>query len=578
MALSVEEIKGKLKKPEKKEAIAKAILHETRLKFHVESFMQRGEISSAVNVFLDWVKSILPKDKYRLFLQLFQFPVDTTDLTENIFNELERVFDGRNSAVSYQFTSSELLDDWDEYRRLQLNEPDVWKEKAWDIMKTAINSLIVIDLPKEQKGNRPDPYFYFLDISCLTDYGYDNEDDVVEWVIFKRKSEEVEELVVIDDESYRVFSLSEKGEISIEPEIEAKHELTYCPVTFFWSSYLASNQKDLKKSPISSQLGKLDWLLFFSTSKKHLDLYAPYPIYSVFEAECDYENAENGDFCDGGFLRGKDEMYKIQRDNTLEACPVCAEKKMIGVGSVIEVPVPKDKDDPDLRNPISITSVDKASLDYNVEEVARLKSQIFNSTVGVNSDILSKQSINEKQVSATYETKQTIIRGLKVNIEKARRFVTDTVCRLRYGNGFISSSINLGTEFYIYSVNDLYAQYKTAKENGASETELDVINSQIIETEYRNNPDLMDRMRVLKHLEPYRHYTLKELIDMKKEGLLDETLLKIKINFNNLVDRFERENTNVIEFGSQVEFNKKIESITKILESYVKDRTGQPAE
>jgi len=236
------------------------------------------------------------------------------------------------------------------------------------------------------------------------------------------------------------------------------------------------------------------------------------------------------------------------------------------------VPVPSNGD-PDLRNPVQITTIDKNSLDYNVEEVNRMKTEILHSVLGTGGEVQTKQSINEMQVSANFESKASVLNNLKANLEAAQKFVDDTCCLLRYGENYLGSHISFGTEFYIYSVEDLYNKYKMAKENGGSEAELDSIGNQIIETEYRNNPYQMQRMLILRHLEPYRHYTLDELIKLSEKQLLNTDLLKTKINFSTFVDRFERENTNIVEFGSQLEFDSKIKIILQKFQDYVRENT-----
>ena len=76
-------------------------------------------------------------------------------------------------------------------------------------------------------------------------------------------------------------------------------------------------------------------------------------------------------------------------------------------------------------------------------------------------------------------------------------------------------------------------------------------------------------MLILKQLEPYPHKTLGEVIELFEKGLLDEKLVKLKINFNTLVDRFERENINIIEFASKKPLRDKINIITNKLLEYV---------
>ncbi|MGL5981137.1 MAG: hypothetical protein ACRCZY_09735, partial [Phocaeicola sp.] len=192
---------------------------------------------------------------------------------------------------------------------------------------------------------------------------------------------------------------------------------------------------------------------------------------------------------------------------------------------------------------------------------------IFTATIGVGGDI-SNKSVNELQVESNFESKVSVLNSIKGNLEAAQKFVDDTICRLRYGEYFLGSSISYGTEFYIYSVEDLYDQYKKAKENGSSEAILDSLMWQTIETEYRNDPIELQRMIILKHLEPFRHYTFDELMKLSDKNLISDEALKIKLNFSSFVDRFERENTNIIEFASQVDFNKKINTINEKFKEY----------
>ena len=377
--------------------------------------MDPADISQPLTIFLDWVRTLIPKDKYAIFVSLFQFPTPTTSLTGSIFNELERVFDGKNPSNNYEFKDAEYREDWENYRKNVLNEPEVWRKKGWDATRTAINSVLIVDLPAEQTGDYPEPYFYFLDISQVIDYEY--HDDKIKWIIFKQPGNKI---AVFDDETYRVFQLDDKNEITSEV-IDRPHDLGFCPARFFWSTELVQKTPDIKKSPLSAQLANLDWLLFFATSKKHLDLYAPYPIYSAFEADCDFENNETGDYCDGGYLRDNASNYKMQRDGTVLGCPVCAEKRLAGVGSFIEIPVP-EKDGPDLRNPINITTIDKGSLDYNVEEIARLSASIVANTVGLGGEMTLDKAFNKDQVRANSESKTNVLNSIKGNLDTAAIF------------------------------------------------------------------------------------------------------------------------------------------------------------
>lgn len=570
MGLGISEIRKQISEPKKRTAISRAIFHQNRIRFHAQTMLS-PYISQPTADFLAFVGNLIPEDKFKIFKTLFRYPVKTNEVTSVCFDKLSRIFEGRNPAFNYQFTETEMRDDWEWYRQEILKEPEVWSSKGWNFFKTEINSVLIVDMNSEKDaGKYPSPYFYWLPIESVISYEVDRSSGLMKWIIFKQDDKKI---AVIDDERYRVFK-GKDGNIG-ELLVENPHDLGYCPARFFWDEAINLDEPDVKKSPISKELEALDWYLFYHISKRHLDLYGAYPIYSGYEQSCDFSNEENGDYCDGGFIKDKQGYYKFDSAGLLMRCPKCGNKRIAGVGSFVEIPIPTENQ-PDLRNPVQILTVDRNSLDYNVQEEERLRTDIITAIVGTNEEITTRDALNEQQIRANFESQSTILNRVKKGFEAAQQFVDETVCRLRYGNGFVSAKINYGTEFYIFDANELRTRYKTAKESGASEAELDALQSKIIETEYRNNPTQLQRMLILAELEPYRHLTREEALRMYEKGIITENELRIKLNFANFIRRFERENTNILVFGEQIPFNRKIEIINEKLNEYAnKDRRGE---
>lgn len=555
MPRSVQEITELLLQGNAKLHLREAINHENRLNLHNEISLKLASVKGATQ-FLDWVRELLSQEKYNIFLHLFQFPAFTNELTGDIFNQLYRVFSGRNKAFNYQFTDMKIRDDWEWYRQEKLEEPEVWENKAWETMRLAINSVMVVDMHREKRG-MPEPYFYFMGVESIVDYKMIDKKQF-EWIAFEQGENHI---AFFDIEQMTLLQKSGQG---YTEEHSSLHGLGYCPARFFWTDNLGRGKYQVKQSPVSKLLSKLDWLLFFEISKHHLDLYAPYPIYWSYSQDCDFTDPQTGAYCDDGYLRTLEGYHftgaKVTR------CPICASNSIAGVGSMISVPKPDA--DTDMRDPVGIKTVDRSSLDYNVEEVQRLKVEIFEGAVGRGMEN-TKEAVNEMQVSSGFETKTSILTGLKRNFEQAQLWVTETVCKLRYGGAFLSASINYGTEFYVYTLKDLYEKYSEAKKSGASDIVLDTILDKIIEIENINNPVEMQRVYILKHIEPFRHLTKEAVVGYYKDGIItDENMVKLKLNFSSLIQRFERENTNIIEFGIEMEFNKKIDLIQKTLISY----------
>ena len=567
-------------------------MHQNRLRLHSEvvpstpalaSWSYRGRqlavnqplmhghegITLALNDFMAMVENLIPKDKFEVFKTLFRFPVITNEVLAVCYDKLSRIFDGRDPAFSYQFANTELRDDWEWYRQEKLGEQNIWQSKGWDFFKTQINSVLIVDLPQEQEaGDRyPQPYFYWLPIMDVIDYKAEPQSGAMEWIMFRQDGDKI---AVIDDASYRIFN-SKDGTIG-ELESEAAHDLGYCPARFFWNEPVSLDKPDIKESPVTKELDRLDWYLFFAISKRQLDTYGNYPIYWGYEQSCDFHNDETGDYCDGGYLKDKQGHWHYDNNGLLMPCPVCSQKRLVGAGSYIEVPVPHvDEGQPDLGQPVGMLAVDSESLKYNQEEEKRLRTDLITAIVGTNEEVTTRDALNEQQIKANFESQSTVLKRVKKGFEEAQKFVDDTCCRLRYGKAFLSSSINYGTEFYLFSSDELRERYKKAKEAGMSEADLDALLQQIIETEYRHNPQMMQRMIILSDLEPYRHLTRNEVQGLYEKSLIPVEDLLIKFNFADFIKRFERENMNIIEFGAETDYDKKISTIKEQLKAYASE-------
>lgn len=565
MGLGIEEIIKKIREPRNKAAISRAIYHQNRIRFHAEK-MLTPYITQPVTDFLNYVSNLIPADKFKVFKTLFRYPVKTNEITGVCFDKLSRIFDGRNPAYNYQFVNSEQREDWEYYRQNVLHEPEVWSTRGWEYFKTEINSVLIVDLSSEMSEGLPEPYFYWLPIEHVITYKQNRSTGIMDWIIFRQDDDKI---AVIDDERYRIFR-QEDGNIG-ELLVDNPHDLGYCPARFFWSEPLSLREPDVKASPLTSELEALDWYLFYHLSKRNLDMYGSYPIYSGYEQSCDFTNSENGDYCDGGFLKNKQGFYRLDQAGLLMRCPKCGDKRIVGVGSFVEVPIPDGDKQPDLRNPVQMLTVDRDSLDYNVNEEERLRNNIITSVVGTNEEITTRDALNEQQIKANFESQSTILKRVKKGFEEAQQFVDETVCRLRYGDMFVSAKINYGTEFYLVDSTQLRERYRVAKESGASEAELDSLQNQIIQTEYRNDQTQLQRMLILAELEPYRHLTIDEVMSLYEKQLITDDELRVKMNFSNYIRRFERENTNILEFGTQIPYSQKINVITKKLYDYASE-------
>lgn len=571
MALDVNQIVAEFRQPSKRNNILSAIEQQNRIKFHADTNLDSIRAGVPYAKFKLFVESLLPKDKAELTMNLLKFPILTNEVTESVFVKLSKIFDGRNPAFNYQFHNTQERDDFEYYRQDVLGEPNVWSTKAWDYFKTEINCIVVVDMPLESDptDKYPQPYFYFVPIDSVVSYSYNHLNGNFDWVMFKSG----QSLVVIDDQSYKTMPITKEG-LDTTRVIENPHGLGYCPSRFFWNESLTLSKPDIKKSPLSKELANLDWYLFYALGKKHLDLYGSYPILSGYQEECDYTDNE-GNTCVHGHMQSPSGEWLTDINGNPKLCPMCNRKKnLAGAGTYIEVPIP-DENQPDLRNPVQMLTADKGSLAYNVSEVERLRKHIVSSCVGMDNTILNETSLADKQVDATYESQETVLGRVKKGFEEIQEFVDSTICRLRYGSAFISAKINYGTEFYTLTPEVLQKRYTDAKNGGASDAELDAIREQLLATMYRHNPTMLQRMIILSDLEPYRHLSREEVTNLYEKGLIDKAEFILKSDFSGFVRRFERENDNILEFGTSMPYRSKIDTIYKTMKGYAEERLTQ---
>lgn len=565
--------------------------HQDWVKMHADLRISEGS-SGPMTAFLNMVRGLLPKDKYQVFQSLLRPPYPSTEVTSVVFDRLSRVFEGRNPVFNYQFKKKDDTDDWEWYRQEVLGEPSVWRNKGWEYFRTEPNSVIVVDMPlkgeEDPTDGRPQPYFYWVTVDRIIDFETDDDGNIV-WIAYR--DEDKQKVYLVDDETYRVYDFSDGGFndtswITGEPTVMVEHNLGFCPATFFVETPVSLSQPNVKRSPITAALAQLDWYLFFATSKKHLDTYGAYPIYTTVEQECTYEEeleiGETKQFvhCDHGVLVDDSGRPVMGADGKAKSCPRCGGHPLTGPGTLLTRPMPNTNDGvPDIKNTVQVVGIDKGSLDYNAEECDRLRKDIISQCVGVEADGISQFGASDKQIDASFESASTILIRTEKEIEHAQMFVDKCCCLLRYGDGFESLDISYGTEFYASSSAQARKLYDQARESGAPEADLMALREQVMEAEYRNNDLQKQRLILLGEVEPLVGMKRDEVMDALEKGLVSADDVKIKLNFESLIRRFERENGSIINFGldgsanetERQKFAKRVETIKQILKEYVRE-------
>lgn len=494
--------------------------------------------------FVSWLaiaKDILPSDKYQTFITLLSFPLYSVDLVESAYNELVKVFDGQDASELILADMEEVKEDFKQYRK-KINEFDFWQGSFYDAFKFRPSSYIVVDIPAEQETELPEPYFFIIN----TEYIHavkDNKQGNNEYLIYCDESDKKEiHYYQVDDAFYRHFT---KRNNKISLVSENQHDLGYSPANCLVNLTYNDNQYK-KRNIISNSLGKLDDILFNRIIQKHLNLYAGFPIISTYEQICDYRT-QNGLYCDHGILHIHDEVLyeQGQRDyKNNDKCPQCSNRHIMGPGTTLEVPIPKDSTEKDLMPSVSITTGDVQSIEQMSKTMVKDREEFYFSTIGMKADILNSQAVNKDQIANSIESRRAVIMKVKTAFEKTHTWLLNTLGKLRYGaRVFQGAYKNYGTKFHLLSASELQENYKLSKENGTPVHELEQMRDDIVYKKYKNNPSVLRRAMILDKIEPYKDMTFKEIFDNSE--FLNKKKIMLKYNFNDFVDKFEVEHGNI---------------------------------
>jgi len=566
MPKTIPEIKAILQEPKMREEIAKAVAVEGRVRLHSEASLSQYDCSPAVTEFLQFVKDLLQNyDRHRVFLSMFRYPVDTVPLTSEVYDALEKIFDGRDPVYRDEFSTPTAKADWQQYRDEVLKMDWFWRNEAFCELKENFKSFLVVDLPETQTTPLPTPYPYFLEMSSVIDYeineDFGGDEDTVAWILFRLDETRI---AYFDDVAYQVFQTKENSTEITGEILNVSHGLGYCPATRFWT----------EEHPMGKWLSKLDKLLFFLISKDEMDLGNSYPVWWVYESNCDFENPDTHDYCDGGFLRSTSGTYLMSRQlgatsAGLQACPKC-KGNFRGAGTVLKLPVPKNGDEKPLGTPAGIITTPVENLDYHVNELERRSWEIYEGITGGGAEPSNNQAQNEKQVMSSFESRGDVLKKFKKHFERVQQWTEATICKLRYGNRFKGLSVDYGQTFYLATAEMLLQNYQDALKANTPDDILDEMLADYHQTKYRNNPEMRNREMVITALDPFRHRTLSQVKELFDKGYIEFSDYYLKFNFSSLIARFERENISVTQFGEALEFPARIEAIRETLLGYGK--------
>jgi predicted RNA-binding protein Jag len=561
---------SRIKKPLNGDRINKAVQNEKRVRLHTV-----GTQDSSTS-FDDWlnitVKSILPKNKFEVFKQLVGEPVPTLTLSETIFDELAKIFESSNPSQKLTFESDNERKT-NEFRNY-FDLDRFFKEDVWEQLKLAPNSFIVVDVKDELTQGKPSPTPYFVNIEAVIDASV-NRDGSTNYLIFRVDAKTV---VAIDDLAYYVFD-NVNDDYELREGYPSVHNLTdrldrpYTPAFLIYPNFLNATDTIVVNSPLTKNLGAMEWLLFWAVSKRYLDLYAPFPIYVSYEEDCTYERA--GMKCESGYLVSTSD--DLEEAASTIPCPKCSEQRMFGAGTEVTVPAPQTKDEPNLIDAINVIPASKDSIEYVTAEKVRLEQEIYYSILGKTSQPLETFSQSVSQLDLSTESRKAVLLHVKSIFERVHNKVAYTMCKLMFGDEFIDSYVNYGDNYFLTTSEQETKNFKALKDAGAPEGMLHSNLERIIATTYKTVPYTALLNQIYLEVEPYQTMSIENVTKLVGVNMIPKKKALAKIHFTDFIEDFESEHyalVKMIQLG-ETDKDKAVKAIKAQLDKYVQTITTE---
>jgi len=162
-------------------------------------------------------------------------------------------------------------------------------------------------------------------------------------------------------------------------------------------------------------------------------------------------------------------------------------------------------------------------------------------------------------------------------VESREEFIIKATAELHddFKNGFEGVSVRYGRRLSVRGENEILAEIQSAKSAGMPISHIEALQKELIYTKYKNNRVELDRQLMLCDLEPLNGYTVDETLDMT--AYVNETTLRMKFNFNELIDNFEAKYGPVQAYKPDAEWDKRVQAINqKLKEDEILSVSGDP--
>lgn len=501
---------------------------------------------------------------------------------------LTKAFTARGANQYFEFANPQAQEDFEQFLEQQQVHQRL-QNKFAQASFLGFQGAFLVDLPAEPNApdELPRPYWEYIPSSQVHDAKL--TDSTYEYLIV-RQSEVVDDkprdyFVCFDDQFAHCVVTADGGKFAYARTRTVQHGLGYVPA-FPPSLFAATASSDVTRTSLLHKALPVAKVYLRDYNVHELDkTFHGFRKFWSFGVPCNHQRAiPLKDACEGQAqyttLECAGSGYFNYPDGHVETCDRCkGEGKIIPVGpeKTYILQVPDTATSIDLRPPAGYMEPDiKTSEEQRVELVVKER-DLEQAALG-KEGILSRNT-NPKTATETLTDLQPLFdrcghygKSWKLVLKG----VFDTMARYRHGSDFRQSAINVGTKYAIETVGELEARYQAAKAAGYPDSTLFGLLEDIIYTEYADDPMELEYNRLKLYLEPVPTRSTSEIQLWLAASPGDTDLqqkFRRKLNLNDYVARFERENGPLVQFGVRQPFAARIDTIQATFNEYDNERT-----
>ena len=512
----INQVKQILEDNKQTSEIGRSVEHDIRMSFYNDRLNEKDTNFYKV-LFVEKIENKLSNARSIDSLNLnIDYPFEINSFTADIREKLSEIWNGQNKSIQANFKK--------EAKEISLNI-EFYKYEVFDLYFKKPNTLIYL----EHDGEEIKPKFiYSHQIKAFKK----KSKNIFEWVIFR-----INNLIYyIDNSQLTTFVIKENDYNTLRQKGKPiKLEgIDVCPIFHISNELYNINSDFVRTNIFSNHLSKLDLLQELYFYKKMINPFAFNLIVEKYRnTKCKYKT-EN-EYCDNGYLyteTDNNEILALTYKGSRKRCPVCNKKVSPGMEVLKSETFSLDKPEI-ISNVVNYISPDTSILEYSDKFIEKFEENISDSILGKSKEIKNNQNRNELSVLSSVNEKLTILLSLKTKFEDVIKNIENVKANWLH-SGFEFWTINLGTDFLLSDIKDLYNELEYAKLNNLVETKN--IQNQIIATKYATDPISKKRNLIL--LEFYPN------IDLKAENIPEKLKLKQTL-FDNFISFYENKYGNI---------------------------------